>query len=213
MEAEHAERLRAFVREWRAHVAREEAERRWMSWATASLVCLAVASTLCGLRFGGVSSESIRGLNRAAAASSESTQAWSIHEMRRVRAYLFELHHERLALDLRGARRRSPREVVAEMEQHVEKYRQLAEEHARRRQQQLQVARDREARADAALLQAIRSEHHVNGFALAVTIFQGAVAFVSLSLILRRRWPWYAGLGIGALGLAQALNAQFLWLV
>jgi hypothetical protein len=205
-----ADRLQAFARDWQRHQTQEEAHQRWTRWVSTTLVGLVALTMLTGQRYTDYSNATIRALNWTAVASSEATTAWQRHENRRVRAYLFQLHRERLDLDRAGLQKRVSPDSLAAMDRRIARYAKLADEHWRARTEQLALAQAREKTADKRLREARKTERHVNAFSFAVTIFQIAIAFTSLALILRRHWPWYVGLVLAGLGLLQVVNSELL---
>jgi hypothetical protein len=205
-------RLRAFADEWRANEERQRGEQRWLRWATATVVCLAVAASLSALKYATFSNRTIARLNESAVRTGESSVAWQDHEVLRLRAYLFELHKERLSLEVEGARGSVSPPVLDDMLAHLRKYDELARRYLRDRARQERHAQQIEKHSDHLIRQADRAERHVTAYALTITIFQIGIAFVSLSLILRRRWPWYVGLLMLGAGMLQAANATWLWL-
>ena len=206
-----AERLNQFVADWQQHERAQEAQGRWMRWAATTLVCLAVSATLASLKYATFSNRTIGRLNQSAVSASESSSAWQDHEALRIRAYLFELHRERLEMDLEEAKARLLHGTATDMAARVTKYAALAKEHGKAREASYVRAQRKERESDALMKEAGLAERHVNAYAFTITLFQIGVAFVSLALITRRRWPWLMGLALQFIGAAQALNATFLW--
>lgn len=206
-----AARLAQFVADWQVHEREQQAQQRWMRWAATTLVCLAVSATLSSLKYATFSNRTIGRLNLSAASAAQSSSAWQDHEALRIRAYLYELHRERLDMDLEEARSRLLTETAKDMSARLDKYAALAKEHAQARDRSFTRAKAQERESDKLMKEADAAERHVNAYAFTITLFQIGVAFVSLSLITRRRWPWFIGLALQFAGALQALNATFLW--
>jgi hypothetical protein len=71
----------------------------------------------------------------------------------------------------------------------------------------MKKAKDFEAKRDAASEDAEHHEVRHGRLTIASTLLHMAIAIATLSIILRRRWPWLASLGLAVLGVALAVWA------
>jgi hypothetical protein len=130
-------------------------------------------------------------LNEATFNQAEASDQWSYYQAKGIKLNLYKLEHERLA----GAAGTDPK-LLNSLAEQVTRYDKEQKEIGN-------VAKQFEAKRDIAREAANQSATAGREMGLATSVFQIAIALGGVTLIVKKRWLWFASMAAGLLALAQ----------
>lgn len=173
--------------------AQKEKEKRdaWTKYVSLSLIFLAVLAAVATQRGAGYSSATMKQLNEATFNQAEASDQWAFYQAKGIKQSLYELERERLAAsDAKGLTAR------------VDRY-------EKEKQAIAAAAKALEAKRDLARAAATLAASGGREMGLATSVFQIAIALGGITLVVKKRWLWYASLLTGALAVAQMAKGLF----
>ena len=173
--------------------AQKEKEKRdaWTKYVSLSLIFLAVLAAVATQRGAGYSSATMKQLNEATFNQAEASDQWAFYQAKGIKQSLYELERERLAAsDAKGLTAR------------VDRY-------EKEKQAISAAAKALEAKRDLARAAATLAASGGREMGLATSVFQIAIALGGITLVVKKRWLWYASLLTGALAVAQMAKGLF----
>jgi hypothetical protein len=167
-----------------AEAMEERRQPAWMMALSLSTALLAVCAAVAALLSGANSNDAILAKNEAVLQQARASDQWTYYQAKSVKANLAELGTD-LAQSGAGA----------------EKQRGLAERYRKEAADIEKSARDLEEKVEASnrLSDSLLERHH--RFAIAVTLFQVAIAMCAIAALVRQRLLWLLGLLGGCGGL------------
>jgi hypothetical protein len=169
---------------------RKEVERaRGPSWTLSlslSTAIIAVFAAVASLQSGAHANAAILSKNEAVLSQARASDQWSYYQAKGIKQSIYASQAEALA----GADPEEAKKLRAE----ADHYRQEQAEIERGAKELEAAVAEAGKRADESL-----ERHHQ--FAIAVTIFQVAIALAAIAALTRRRIMWFVSLAIGAAGL------------
>ncbi len=179
--------------------AQKDKERReaWTKYVSLTTIFLAVLAAVATQRAGGFSSATMKQLNEATFNQAEASDQWSYYQAKGIKLNLYKLEHERLA----SVPTTDPKLLAS-----------LAEQVARYEKEQKDIAGDAkkfEAKRDAARDEASKAAAGGGKMGLATSVFQIAIALGGITLIVKKRWLWFASMAGGLLAVAQMLRVIY----
>ena len=175
--------------------AQKDKEKReaWTKYVSLTTIILAVLAAYATQRGAGYSSATMKQLNEATFNQAEASDQWSYYQAKGIKLNLYKLELERLS-----ATPGTDSKLVANLSAQVARYDKEQKEIS-------EVAKAFEAKRDQARQSAVAAAAASSRFGLAVSIFQIAIALGGITLIVKKRWLWFASIAAGATGFALAL--------
>ncbi len=159
----------------------------WTKYVSLTLVCLAVLTAIATLKGGGFTTRVLKELNEATFQQSLASDEWSFYQAKSVKQKLYEFQLDSLgnASDPAvEARSKKLKEKIAEYKTEQADSKKKAEDHEKKRDL---------ARASADIIALLGRE-----MGMAITFFQVSVALGGICLIVKKKWLWFAALGLGS---------------
>jgi hypothetical protein len=173
----------------------EERKETWLQWVALTTTILAVAAAISSLRASSYSTQVQIG------ATKEANQ-WAYFQSKGIKEHGFQLNRDTLAAArLLG---KNNTEIGAFLSAKIKEY---DGEIARYDQEK------REIKLEAEKLQrgqATLKQHNVN-YSMAVMLLQIAIMLSAVGALLKKKFPWFAGIAIGLVGLVYMVNGFFLF--
>lgn len=179
--------------------AQKEKEKRdaWTKYVSLSLIFLAVLAAVATQRGAGYSSATMKQLNEATFNQAEASDQWAFYQAKGIKQSLYELERERLAASDAGDAK-----GLAALTARVDRY-------EKEKQAISAAAKALEAKRDLARAAATLAASGGREMGLATSVFQIAIALGGITLVVKKRWLWYASLLTGALAAAQMAKGLF----
>ena len=179
--------------------AQKEKEKRdaWTKYVSLSLIFLAVLAAVATQRGAGYSSATMKQLNEATFNQAEASDPWAFYQAKGIKQSLYELERERLAASDAGDAK-----GLAALTARVDRY-------EKEKQAISAAAKALEAKRDLARAAATLAASGGREMGLATSVFQIAIALGGITLVVKKRWLWYASLLTGALAVAQMAKGLF----
>lgn len=179
--------------------AQKDKERRdaWTKYVSLTTILLAVLAAVATQRGGGYSSGTMKQLNEATFNQAEASDQWSYYQAKGIKLNLYKLEHERLS----AAGSADPK-VLATLAAQLTRYDKEQKEIAAE-------AKKFEAKRDLARAQANQVAAAGREMGLATSVFQIAIALGGITLIVKKRWLWFASMAAGVLAAVQMLHVIY----
>jgi len=179
--------------------AQKEKEKRdsWTKYVSLSMICLAVLAAVATQRGGGYSSATMKQLNEATFNQAQASDQWAFYQAKGIKQSLYELKEEEF-----HAVTPEEHKTLDAITKRVKRYEgEKAEISAKAKS--FEATRDRARDAATAAANAGRE------MGLATSIFQIAIALGGITLVVKKRWLWYASLFTGFLAILQMAKVMF----
>jgi hypothetical protein len=175
----------------------EDKKEPWLNYLALTTIIFAVAATLSTFKGGGYSTRSMLSQEQA-------SNKWSYFQSKSLKLYIYETQKDVLELDLQRMKKdeafvkEAYQKKISDYEQSVKRY-------------------DKEKgdiKKDAEHFEMLRDEaqKHSQAFGLAVIFLQISILISSIAALIKRRYLWLIGIGVGAVGLVYFLNGFLLFL-
>lgn len=173
--------------------AQKDKEKRdaWTRYVSLSMIFLAVLAAVASQRGTGHSSTVMKQLNEATFNQAEASDQWAYYQAKGIKQSLYELERERLAATAPGDAK-GLAALAARVDRYEKEKKGIAE-----------AAKALEAKRDAARDTATAAGTASRDMGLATQVFQIAIALGGITLVVKKRWLWYASLLCGALATLQ----------
>lgn len=170
----------------------------WLNWLALTTVILALCATMATFKGGGYSTKSVLSQTQA-------SDQWAFYQAKSIKGYLYELHRDKLQLELMAQGASFKAEAVGEYNKRIET--------AQVKIKKYEEEKDEIARK-AKALEEFRTEcgAHSAAFGMGVIFLQIAIVLSSIAALLKKKPLWYGGLAVGVLGIVHFLNGFYLFL-
>ena len=174
-------------------LAQKEKEKRdsWTKYVSLSMIFLAVLAAVATQRGAGFSSAVMKQLNEATFNQAEASDQWAFYQAKGIKQNLYELELERLTAsnpgDTKGIAAHTARIARYETEKKAI----------------TDAAKAFEAKRDAAREGSSKAAAAGQNMGLSTQVFQIAIALGGITLVVKKRWLWYASLLCGLLAAVQ----------
>ena len=169
----------------------------WLNYLALTTIIFAVAATLSTFKGGGYSTRSMLSQEQA-------SNKWSYYQSKSLKLYLYETQKDVLDLDTKSMKNADAsvleayRNKISVYEQSIKRY-------------------DKEKadiKKDAEHLESLRDEaqKHSQAFGMAVIFLQISILISSIAALIKRRYLWLIGIGVGAVGLIYFINGFLLFI-
>jgi len=170
---------------------------RWLAYLALTTVLLAVCATLSSFKEGNNSVDTV--LNQTQAANQ-----WSYFQAKSIKTYLYEMQKEKLEMDLKGFGPATPNELPAEYEKKIAYYTKTL---ARYEEEKKEIS------AEAKKFEKLRDEaqRRQDAYGIAVIFLQMGILLSSISALMKQKYLWYIGCGVGVVGIYFFLDGLLLF--
>ena len=173
----------------------DEKKEPWLNYLALTTIIFAVAATLSTFKGGGYSTRSMLSQEQA-------SNKWSYFQSKSLKLYLYETQKDVLELDTKSMKKVDASVIdayhkkILEYEQSIKRY-------------------DKEKadiKKDAEHLESLRDEaqKHSQVFGMAVIFLQISILISSIAALIKRKYLWFIGIGVGAVGLIYFINGFLL---
>jgi hypothetical protein len=175
----------------------EEKKEPWLNYLALTTIILAVCATLSTFKGGGFSTRSVMSQTQA-------SDQWAFFQSKSIKGYLYEMQKEKLELELKSGGGRMPRALAEEYGKKIEAYgKKIAKYEEEKAAIQKEAKRFEKVRDDAQI--------HSRSFGLAVIFLQIAILLSSIAALLKKKYIWLIGSGVGLFGIAWFIDGFFLF--
>lgn len=176
----------------------DEKKEPWLNWLALTTVILAVCATMATFKGGGYSTKSV-------ITQTQESDQWAFYQAKSIKGYLYELHRDKLQLELKANGGSYSPEAASEYKKVIDG--------AQAKIRKYEEERD-EIRKKAEALEVFRKEcgAHSAAFGMGVIFLQIAILLSSIAALLNKKPLWVAGLAVGAIGIVHFANGFFLFL-
>jgi len=169
----------------------------WLNYLALTTIIFAVAATLSTFKGGGYSTRSMLSQEQA-------SNKWSYYQSKSLKLYLYETQKDVLELDTKSMKNAEVSVLnafntkISEYEQSIKRYEKEKED----------------IKKDAVHLESLRDEaqKHSQAFGMAVIFLQISILISSIAALIKRRYLWLIGIGVGAVGLIYFINGFLLFI-
>ncbi len=176
----------------------EEKKETWLNYLALTTVVLAVCATLSTFKGGGYSTRSVLSQTRA-------SDQWAYYQAKSLKGYLYELQKDKLQLEVKALRAKNSLPAAEEYEKKIADYTAKIKKYEEERSAIQKEAKNFETVRDDA-------QKHAQAFGIAVIFLQIAILLSSIAALMKKKYVWVLGLGIGVCGLVYFVNGFFLFL-
>jgi hypothetical protein len=160
-------------------------------------IIFAVAATLSTFKGGGYSTRSMLSQEQA-------SNKWAYYQSKSLKLYLYETQKDVLELDTK----RMKKEDAPALEAYQKKIAEYEKSTKRYDKEKADIKKDAEhfevLRDDA--------QTHSQAFGMAVIFLQISILLSSIAALIKRKYLWIIGIGVGAVGLVYFINGFLLFL-
>jgi len=175
----------------------DEKKEPWLNYLALTTIIFAVAATLSTFKGGGYSTKSMLSQEQA-------SNKWSYFQSKSLKLYLYETQKDVLELDTKSMKK-SDAPVLAAFQKKISEY-------------ELSIKRYEKEKADikkdAEHLETLRdgAQLHSQAFGMAVIFLQISILLSSIAALIKRKYLWLIGIGVGAVGIIYFINGFLLFL-
>ena len=169
----------------------------WLNWLALTTVILALCATMATFKGGGYSTKSVL-------TQTQASDQWAFYQAKSIKGYLYELHRDKLQLELKAQGGTFSPEAVAEYGARIE----TAQAKIRKYEDEKE-----EIQKKARALEDFRTEcgAHSAAFGVGVIFLQISIVLSSIAALLKQKHLWYGGLLVGVFGILHFLNGFYLF--
>jgi len=173
-----------------------EKKEPWLNYLALTTIIFAVAATLSTFKGGGYSTKSVLSQEQA-------SNKWSYFQSKSMKLYLYETQKDMLVLESK----RIPKWERPTLEEYWKK---IIEYNLSVKRYEKEKA---EIKKEAENFEALRDEakKHSNEFGMAVIFLQISILISSIAALIKKKYLWILGIGVGAVGLFYFLNGFLLF--
>lgn len=169
----------------------------WLNWLALTTVILALCATMATFKGGGYSTKSVL-------TQTQASDQWAYYQAKSIKGYLYELHRDKLQLELKAMGPTFSPGAVSDYSNRIEtalaKISKYEEEKT-------------EIQKKAKALEDFRTEcgAHSAAFGMGVIFLQIAIVLSSIAALLKKKMLWYGGMAVGLIGIVHFINGFFLF--
>ena len=174
----------------------DEKKEPWLNYLALTTIIFAVAATLSTFKGGGFSTRSVLSQEQA-------SNKWSYFQSKGMKLYLYETQRDMLVLDLPRIPK-SDKSTIDSYQKKIDEYEMNVKRYEKEKE---------EIKKDAESFEATRDEakKHSNEFGLAVIFLQISILISSIAALIKRKYLWIIGIGVGTVGLFYFVNGFLLF--
>lgn len=162
----------------------KEAREAWTKYVSLTLVCLAVLTAIATLKGGGFTTRTLKELNEATYQQANASDQWAFFQAKSIKQNLYEIEGDLM-----------PKDAEAKA---IEKVKAKVEKYGKEKDEIMKEAKAHEQKRDTARANADKVALLGKDMGMAITFFQVSVALGGICLIVKKKWLWFASLGLGS---------------
>jgi hypothetical protein len=176
----------------------EEKKEPWLNYLALTTIILAVCATMATFKGGGFSTRSVLSQTQA-------SDQWAFFQSKSIKGYLYEMQKDQLEMQSKSLGGKLSPELAADFEKKISGY---SAKIAKYESEKTKIS------SDAKKLEAVRddAQRHGQAFGVAVIFLQIAILLSSIAALLKKKYVWVLGVGIGCYGILQFANGFFLFM-
>ena len=173
----------------------DEKKEPWLNYLALTTIIFAVAATLSTFKGGGYSTRSMLSQEQA-------SNKWSYFQSKSLKLYLYETQKDVLELDTKSMKKEDALVIdaynkkILEYEQSIKRY-EKEKADIKKEAEHLESLRD-------------EAQKHSQVFGMAVIFLQISILISSIAALIKRKYLWLIGIGVGAVGLIYFINGFLL---
>jgi len=169
----------------------------WLNYLALTTIIFAVAATLSTFKGGGYSTRSMLSQEQA-------SNKWSYYQSKSLKLYLYETQKDVLDLDTKSMKNVEA-SVIDAYKKKISDYEQSMKRYDKEKA---------DIKKDAEHLESLRDEaqKHSQAFGMAVIFLQISILISSIAALIKKRYLWLIGIGVGAVGLIYFINGFLLFI-
>jgi hypothetical protein len=169
----------------------------WLNYLALTTIIFAVAATLSTFKGGGYSTRSMLSQEQA-------SNKWSYYQSKSLKLYLYETQKDVLELDTKSMKNVEAT-VIDAYKKKISDYEQSMKRYDKEKA---------DIKKDAEHLESLRDEaqKHSQAFGMAVIFLQISILISSIAALIKKRYLWLIGIGVGAVGLIYFINGFLLFI-
>ena len=173
----------------------DEKKEPWLNYLALTTIIFAVAATLSTFKGGGYSTRSMLSQEQA-------SNKWSYFQSKSLKLYLYETQNDVLELDTKSMKNEDALVIdaynkkILEYEQSIKRY-EKEKADIKKEAEHLESLRD-------------EAQKHSQVFGMAVIFLQISILISSIAALIKRKYLWFIGIGVGAVGLIYFINGFLL---
>ena len=156
----------------------------WTKYVSLTLVCLAVLTAIATLKGGGFTTRTLKELNEATYQQAHASDQWAFFQAKSIKQNLYEIESDLM-----------PKDADAKA---LEKVKAKIEKYGKEKDEIMKDAKLHEQKRDVARANADKVALLGKDMGMAITFFQVSVALGGICLIVKKKWLWFASLGLGS---------------
>jgi hypothetical protein len=168
----------------------ERGSPQWTMALSLSTAIIAVMAAIASLQAGSLANDALLVKNQAVLSQAKASDQWSYYQAKGIKGILYQIQAE-----TQGGKSGLAKKYRDEAKRYKDEQSEIKTQGD---EIEAQVKEDNEA--------AEHYLHHHHQFALAVTLFQVAIALSAIASLTRRKGMWYLGLSMAAVGLVFFLR-------
>ena len=175
----------------------DEKKEPWLNYLAFTTIIFAVAATLSTFKGGGYSTKSVLSQEQA-------SNKWAYYQSKSLKLYLYETQKDVLELESK----RIPKSESAVLEAYQKKIDQYQKSSERYESEKAEIKKD------AAAFEVLRDEAqvHSKAFGMAVIFLQISILLSSIAALIKKKYIWVLGMGVGIIGLFYFMDGFLLFL-
>jgi len=175
----------------------DEKKEPWLNWLALTTVILALCATMATFKGGGYSTKSVL-------TQTQASDQWAFYQAKSIKGYLYELHRDKLELELKTMGATLAPEAVKEYSSRIDSAQAKVRKYDEEKEQIQKKAKD---------LESFRNEcgRHSAAFGMGVIFLQIAIVLSSIAALLKRKMIYYGALGVGVIGGVHFMNGFYLF--
>ncbi len=166
----------------------------WLNYAALTTILFAVCATLSSFKEGGYSTESL-------SCQTQISDQWAHYQSKSIKFYLYELQVENLQAELDEIKDSAKAEKI---QKRIADYKAKTTQYINDKEQ---------IKKEADKLEVSRKDYSLRdrAFGVAVIFLQISILLSSISVLMKKKFVWYIGMGVGLFGLYYFTNGFFLF--
>jgi hypothetical protein len=175
----------------------DEKKEPWLNYLAFTTIIFAVAATLSTFKGGGYSTKSVLSQEQA-------SNKWAYYQSKSLKLYLYETQKDVLELESK----RIPKSETAVLEAYQKKIDQYQKSSERYEKEKADIKKE------AAAFEVLRDEAqvHSKAFGMAVIFLQISILLSSIAALIKKKYIWILGMGVGLIGLFYFMDGFLLFL-
>ena len=175
----------------------DEKKEPWLNYLAFTTIIFAVAATLSTFKGGGYSTRSVLSQEQA-------SNKWAYYQSKSLKLYLYETQKDLLELESKRIPK-SETAVLAAYQNKITQYEQSSQRYEKEKS---------EIKKDAAAFEVLRDEAqvHSKAFGMAVIFLQISILLSSIAALIKKKYIWILGMGVGIIGLFYFMDGFLLFL-